>query len=95
MTDPITPKPDSTRKKDGELDIGSFAGAGLQFAIAIVLFLFLGQWIDKKLGTSPLFLLAGVFAGGGGAFYSMYRRLTAAQKADDERRKREREKNHQ
>jgi F0F1-type ATP synthase assembly protein I len=73
------------------LNIGSFAGVGLQFAVSIVLFLFLGQWLDRKLGTSPVLLLAGVFLGGGAAFYSMYRRLAAAQKADDERRKRERE----
>ena len=83
------PKPENPRKD--ELDIGSFAGVGLQFAVSIVLFLFLGQWADRKLGTSPVFLLAGVFIGGGAAFYSMYRRLTTAQKADDERRKREKE----
>ena len=83
------PKPEKPRKD--ELDIGSFAGVGLQFAVSIVLFLFLGQWADRKLGTSPVFLLAGVFIGGGAAFYSMYRRLTTAQKADDERRKREKE----
>lgn len=68
------------------LNIGSFAGAGLQFAVSIVIFLLLGQWIDRKLGSSPMFLLAGVFIGGAGAFYSMYRKLAAAQKADDERR---------
>ena len=79
-------------EKPDEINVGSFAGVGLQFAVSIVLFLFLGQWIDRKLGTSPVFILAGVFIGGGAAFYSMYRRLTSAQKADDERRKREREK---
>lgn len=73
------------------INVGSFAGVGLQFALSIVLFLFLGQWIDRKLGSSPVFILAGVFIGGGAAFYSMYRRLTTAQKADDERRQRERE----
>ena len=83
------PKPEKPGKD--ELEIGSFAGVGLQFAISIVLFLFVGQWADRKLGTSPVLLLAGVFIGGGAAFYSMYRRLTAAQKADDERRKREKE----
>jgi F0F1-type ATP synthase assembly protein I len=78
-------------EKPGQINVGSFAGVGLQFALSIVLFLFLGQWIDRKLGTSPVFILAGVFLGGGAAFYSMYRRLTAAQKADDERRNREKE----
>ena len=63
---------------------------GLQFAIAVILFLLLGQWADRKLGTGPVFLLIGVFIGGGAAFFSMYRRITAAQKADDERRRRER-----
>ena len=75
-----------------EIKLGTYAGVGLQFAIGIILFLFVGQWVDRKLGTSPVFLLAGVFVGGGAAFYSMYRRLSAAQKADDDRRKREREK---
>lgn len=73
-----------------ELDLRAFAGAGLQFAVAIVLFVLLGQWLDKKLGTAPVLLIAGVFIGGGAAFYSLYRRVTKAQKADDERRKRER-----
>ncbi len=73
------------------INVGSFAGAGLQFAVTLVIFLFLGQWIDKELGSSPAFLLAGVFLGGGAAFYSMYRKLSAAQKADDEYRKRQRE----
>lgn len=86
---PADPKSDKSGKE--ELNIGSFAGVGLQFAASIVLFLFLGQWVDRKLGSSPVFLLAGVFLGGGAAFYSMYRRLTTAQKADDERRKRDRE----
>lgn len=86
-----TPRQTDPPDKD-ELNLGSFAGAGLQFAVAIVLFLLAGQWADRKFGTSPVFVLAGVFIGGAAAFYSLYRRVTAAQKADDERRKREREK---
>lgn len=52
-----------------------YAGFGFQFAASIVLFLFLGQWLDRKLGTSPWLLIAGVFLGAGAAFYSMYRKL--------------------
>ena len=88
MTDDNARKPDP---KKNELDLSTFAGVGLQFAIAIVLFLLLGQWADKKFGTAPVFLIAGVFIGGGAAFYSMYRRIAAAQRADDERRKREKQ----
>jgi ATP synthase protein I len=63
-----------------------FAGAGIQFAVALVLFVFLGSWLDKRFQTSPLFILLGVFGGGGAAFYNLYRKVVAAQKADDERR---------
>jgi F0F1-type ATP synthase assembly protein I len=63
-----------------------FAGLGIQFAAAIILFLFVGQWVDKKLGTDGVFTLIGVFVGGGGAFYNMYRKISAAQRQDDEER---------
>lgn len=74
-----------------ELNIGTFAGAGIQFALGIVLFLILGRWADKHFGTGSLFLIIGVFLGGAGGFYSMYRRIAQAQKADDERRARRKE----
>lgn len=79
----------STDTRSGELNPSNFAGAGLQFAVSIVAFLLLGQWADRKLGTSPIFLLIAVFIGGSAAFYSMYRKITAAQRADDDYRRRE------
>lgn len=88
MTDDNARRPEPDKN---ELNLSSFAGVGIQFAVTIVLFLILGQWADRKLGTSPVLLLAGVFIGGGAAFYSMYRRITAAQRADDERRKRDKD----
>lgn len=63
-----------------------FAGLGIQFAAAILIFLFVGQWLDGKVGTNGLFTILGVFVGGGGAFYNMYRKITAAQRRDDEER---------
>ncbi|MGI8619828.1 MAG: AtpZ/AtpI family protein [Gemmatimonadaceae bacterium] len=52
-----------------------YAAAGLQFAVALVLFALGGDWLDGKFRTAPLFLLLGVFGGGAAAFYSMYRKL--------------------
>ena len=66
----------------------TYAGLGLQFVVALLLFLFLGQWADEKLGTSPWLMIAGVFLGAGGAFYSIYRRLMADLERE-ERAKRE------
>jgi Putative F0F1-ATPase subunit (ATPase_gene1). len=69
------------------LQASGLATLGFQFAAAIVVFLFAGQWLDKKLGTSPLFVIAGVFLGGGGAFYRMYRKITARERDEDEKGK--------
>ena len=62
---------------------GEFAGLGLAFAICTVGGLYLGQWLDRKLSTAPWMLLIGVFVGAGGSFYSMYRKLMAAQARED------------
>ena len=45
------------RKRDGgerrpvASQAGEVLGVGLQFAGAIILFLFLGRWLDERLGT--------------------------------------------
>ena len=62
---------------------GEYAGLGIQFAVSILVFLYLGQWLDRKLDTAPWFLFAGVFLGAGGSFHSMYRRLMTAQAWED------------
>ena len=68
-----------------------FMGLGLQFVLSILLFLYVGQWADRKLGTSPLFLILGVFTGATAAFYSMYRALKAAEKREEEEERRDKE----
>lgn len=84
MTDQTPRASPNAKGRTDELSASNYAGLGLQFAVGIILFLYLGKWIDAKLGTSPAFLIAGVFLGGAGSFYSIYRKLTAAQKRDDE-----------
>lgn len=61
----------------------AYAGAGFQFAFALLLFLFAGRWVDGKLGTAPWLMLLGMFVGGGAGFYSMYRKLMAAQEREE------------
>ncbi len=85
MGDEKRPQPSSRKSLSG----ADFAGVGMQFAVAIIVFLFAGQWLDNRLGTNGLFTLAGVFLGGGAAFYNMYRKITAAQRRDDEERSRD------
>ena len=69
-----------------------FAGVGLQFGASIILYLFIGQWLDRKLGTTPWLLIVGVFFGAGLGFYSMYRKLMAAQAREEAARKAHRDR---
>jgi F0F1-type ATP synthase assembly protein I len=61
-----------------------FAGVGLQFAVTLLICLWLGTWLDRKFGTAPVFLYVGVFLGAGAAFYSMYRHLMANLERDEQ-----------
>lgn len=51
-----------------------FAGIGIQFAVTIVAFAFAGIWLDRRLGTSPIFVLVLVLGGAGLGFWSMVRK---------------------
>lgn len=61
---------------------------GLQFAVAIVLSVYLGQWLDRRFGTAPWLLLLTLLLGAGGTFYSIYLKLMADLKREEEARKR-------
>lgn len=77
--------------RGGGLSGGEFAGIGIQFAMVILVFTAAGIWLDKRLGTSPWFVILFVFLGAGGGFYSIYRKAMAAQRRDDARRRKARE----
>lgn len=87
---PLKPEPGSENPapKPVSAGAGAAAGMGLTFAISVLMFLLAGQWIDRKFGTEPLFLIVFVFVGAGASFYSIYRKLTAQQRDDAQRRKR-------
>lgn len=64
----------------------ALAGLGAQFFASILIFVYAGNWLDRRLGTSPLLLLLGVFVGGGGSFVLGYRGLTRRQREAERRR---------
>ena len=49
---------------------GPLFGSGIQLAAAVVLFFFVGRWVDGALGTAPWFMLIGALAGAGGGLYT-------------------------
>jgi F0F1-type ATP synthase assembly protein I len=59
---------------------GRFVGLGVQFAAAILLGVFGGQWVDRRFGSDPWGVLLGAFAGFGAGFYGIYRAVTVGQK---------------
>ena len=63
------------RTVEGTQDGGSgsaLMGLGLQFVIVILICLYAGMWLDRKLGTAPWMLVLGVVVGASAGFYSMY-----------------------
>ena len=83
------PPPGSTNRPEPEKPQGSigrryakaagseFASLGIAMGLAIALLAVGGNWLDNRLGTAPLFVLLGVFAGFAGGCYSMFGRLAA------------------
>jgi ATP synthase protein I len=49
-----------------------FIGVGWYVGLAILLGVLGGVWLDGKLGTRPFFIIVGLFAGLGCAFYGVY-----------------------
>ncbi len=79
-TAPVATVPVAAEVTSAETSPWALAGLGMQFFVALIAFAYAGNWIDHRFGTSPIFLLGGVFLGGGGTFILSYRRLTAPSK---------------
>jgi F0F1-type ATP synthase assembly protein I len=73
-------------------EFGPFLTLGLQLAIAVVVFFFLGRWLDSKLGTSPWFMLAGLGLGIVGGFVQFFRTALALGEKEDKEAEEERKK---
>ncbi|HPG39252.1 MAG TPA: AtpZ/AtpI family protein [bacterium] len=53
---------------------------GIQFAVAVGLCMAGGYWLDKKLGTIPLFFILGVLLGASAGFLNIYRTVYSEKK---------------
>lgn len=49
---------------------------GVTLVAAILLGLYVGGWVDRRLGTFPVFMLLGIFLGVGLGFYNLWSELT-------------------
>jgi F0F1-type ATP synthase assembly protein I len=48
-------------------------GIGIQFAVTLLICIFAGQWLDRRLGTGPWLLLVGMMVGAAVGFWSLMR----------------------
>ena len=56
---------------------GQYFGIGLEFAASILVFIFLGRYLDGRWGTEPWLTLCGAVFGFGAGFYHLYKTLTS------------------
>ena len=52
-----------------------FTGMGWSIAVAVILGVLIGNWLDGKAGTHPLFLILGILVGLAGSFAVIIRLL--------------------
>ena len=59
-----------------------YAGLGVQLAVSLLVFVWAGQWLDKRLGNTGIVTMVAAFVGFGGTMYSLIRTLN---RQDDEK----------
>jgi F0F1-type ATP synthase assembly protein I len=61
-------------------EVGPYLGLGVQLAATLVVMIFIGDWLDKKFNTSPIYVLIsgclGIFIG----MYNLIKTVTSLDK---------------
>lgn len=71
------------------MNVAQYLGHGLTWTMSTGLFLVGGWFVDRWLGTMPLFLIIGAFVGAGAGFYSLYHHVVVEPRRAAEARARE------
>lgn len=72
MNNPKGPKKLSDRDSF-MMAFGIYGALGFQLVASILVGVFGGQWLDKKLNTQPWLMMLGLFLGVGAGFYNLFR----------------------
>ncbi|GAB4334863.1 MAG: hypothetical protein Kow0099_07150 [Candidatus Abyssubacteria bacterium] len=77
--------PAMRRERNKNLEsFGRFYTLAIEMAVAVLLPMLAGLWLDKKTGKSPWFTLAGTILGGAAAIRSAHRTLSETLRARDD-----------
>ncbi len=70
-------------------DLGVYGSVGLEFGLSVLVGLFLGQWLDRKLNTGPWAALTGMGFGTAAGIRTLYRTAEKARKELEEEERKE------
>jgi len=74
--------------RDWKSALGPYLTLGIQLALSVVVFFFLGRWLDQKFGTDPWLMIAGLVLGTVGGFIKfLTTAISLGKEADAEARK--------
>ena len=68
-----------------------YSGLGIQLVAVILVFLFIGVWLDKVFNTVFVFTLILTFIGFGGGFYSFYLSIKRLDESEKKEKKKDKE----
>ncbi len=84
------PEQDQKAARDKQTaSAGQYLGVGMTWTLSTLLFLWLGSFLDGKLGTKPALTVVGAFVGAAAGFYYMYHNLVIVPREKLEREKRD------
>lgn len=72
--------------------VGTFLTLGVQLALTVTVFFFVGRWLDDQLATAPWGMIGGLILGIAGAMLKFFRTATELGRQADEEARRAREK---
>lgn len=66
---------------------------GISMILVLLLGVYGGHWLDQRFGTSPVFLLLGIFLGVGAGFYNLWSELSKLNEINKEAKLEEKKQN--
>lgn len=67
-------------------DVGPYLGLGLQLAVTIVVMVFIGDWLDSKLGLHYIFTLVFGFLGIGAGLYNLIKTVNDLERKNKDKK---------
>lgn len=87
------PNPNDVKKRDDRSGFGAlreyspYLTLGFQLAAAVVVFSFIGAWLDSRWDTSPWLLLAGLLLGSVGGFVKFFKTISDLERKDSKEKR--------